>query len=65
MSAVGVGVGGAVIAGDEQSFSQPLSPMRYDMPGVLLLFLVSWSSVRTGTVIFTCLSPVGVTMPDT
>lgn len=54
-----------MIAGDEQSFSQPLSPMRYDMSGVLLLFLVSLSSVRTGTVIFTCLSPVAVTVPDT
>ena len=54
-----------MIAGDEQSFSQPLSPMRYDMSGVLLLFLVSLSSVRTGTVIFTCLSPLAVTVPDT
>lgn len=37
--------------GDEESFSQHLSSMRYGIFGVLLLFLASLSSVAAGTVL--------------
>lgn len=37
-------------AGDEPNFSKPSSPVKYDVPGVLLLFLVRLSSVMTGAV---------------